>query len=302
MKKILFLLSSRSRSSKVINKRINQYEELSDGKIKIVKSFSDDIKIVIDESEEQKVKVEIGGVDMLSYHLAYFKNWQRNCDVVAVLAYIFEQNKKKFFDDILRNNRYGNKLLPSVFAVVNNIPVPKTVFLSRELISQNINFLEKFLKSPFIMKSLTSAFGKRVFLIRDTKQIANYLKQFPEDSFIFQEYIENKYTLRVVTMDYKVNSAEFRTVKLTSKGDFSNHGGGVDVEEKPISIDLLPKEIILAAEKIAKFKKVNIAGLDFLIEEKGNKAYFIEINSAPGLNPATDQGQNFVKFLVKSCL
>jgi len=299
MKKILFLLSKKSRFNKIIQKNMRAYEEFSGNEFKIIKSYNDDIKIVINNSPGFNIKMEIDGQDIQTFNLVYFKNWEKNLAVVCAMGYFLKLKQKKFFNDNLLGMNFGNKLLPTVFAASEGILVPKTVYFSSNLIKQNIKFLVEFLGFPFIMKSLNSKLGQGVFMIRSLGQVEVIKKKYRNDEFIFQEFIENEYTLRVITLDYKVSSAKSRAVKESSTRDFNSLG--IAEKEKVIPLEKLPLQIIKASEKIAKFKKANISGLDYLIRKKDHKAFFIELNFSPGLNLVTDQGQRFSEFLLKSC-
>ena len=89
----------------------------------------------------------------------------------------------------------------------SNLPVPKTLLVKHPI---DVEFVERSLNYPIIVKTLSGSFGAGVFLVEDRKQLRQLMRMAeitkPSYNIIIQEFIEDSYgkDLRVFVLNGKV--------------------------------------------------------------------------------------------------
>jgi gamma-F420-2:alpha-L-glutamate ligase len=173
--------------------------------------------------------------------------------------------------DNVKDKLYSQQILGQ-----SSLPVPKTMLVKHPI---NVGLVEKNIKYPMIVKTLSGSYGSGVFLVEDRKQF-NQLMKMAELSnarynIIIQECIEDSLgkDLRVLVVNGKVVGCMMRQ---SVDGDFRaniTRGG----EAIPYQID---EDIEWIGGECARLLNLDIAGVDLLFD---NGSYVIcEVNSAPG--------------------
>lgn len=173
--------------------------------------------------------------------------------------------------DTVKDKLYTLQILAEL-----NLPIPKTILLKFPSKSEVVN---KHLKFPIIVKTLSGSQGNGVFLSRD-KNTFDDLTQLihatnKSANIILQEFIKNSEgrDLRVLTVGGRVISAMVRTAK---DGNFkANYSIGGNVEKFEVTPEL--EWIVL---EISRVLNLDIAGIDLLFDQHGYKV--CEVNSSPG--------------------
>ena len=173
--------------------------------------------------------------------------------------------------DNVKDKLYSQQILGQ-----SNLPVPKTMLVKHPI---DINLVEKNLKYPMIVKTLSGSYGSGVFMVDDKKQFRQMMKMAelakPSYNIIIQECIEDSLgrDLRVLVVNGKVVGCMMRQ---SVDGDFRaniTRGG----EAIPYQID---DDIDWIGGECARLLDLDIAGVDLLFNED---SYTIcEVNSAPG--------------------
>ena len=196
------------------------------------------------------------------YHKAVFRHLER----MGVL----------FFNSSEAIENVKDKLYTSQILAQNNIPHPKTMLVKNPV---DVNYVEKKIGFPIVVKTLTGTHGKGVQLSEDKRnftQLMDMVEQFNADfNIILQEFIIDSYgkDLRVIVVGGKVIGAMKRE---SVDGDFRaniTRGG----EAKPIDIDEQMEYLSLESTKLLG---LDISGVDLLFD--GNSYKICEINSSPG--------------------
>lgn len=173
--------------------------------------------------------------------------------------------------DTVKDKLYSLQILAE-----SNLPIPKTILLKFPVDS---TIVDKHLKFPVIVKTLTGSQGSGVFLSPD-KNNFNDLTQLihatnKSTNIILQEFIEQSKgrDLRVLTIGGRVISAMERVAK---EGNFkANFSMGGDVIKYEVTPEL--EWIVL---EISRILNLDIAGVDLLFDKEGFK--ICEVNSSPG--------------------
>lgn len=169
-----------------------------------------------------------------------------------------------------------DKLYTLQILAESNLPIPKTILLKFPVKSE---IVEKHLKFPVIVKTLSGSQGSGVFLSMDknsfddlTQLIHNTNKSA---NIILQEFISfsKGRDLRVFTIGGQVISAMERIAK---NGNFkANYSIGGDVKQ----FDITP-ELEWITLEISRILDLDVAGIDLLFDHNGYK--ICEVNSSPG--------------------
>ncbi len=158
----------------------------------------------------------------------------------------------------------------------HNLSIPKTLALSTQAIFNQIAFIEQEFHYPFVLKEITGAHGKQVFLINNREE----LQQMSENPAInhtrpilIQEMIPNDGDYRVIIADNTYQTSFFRT---SAPNDWRNNTslGGTLVEQE---IDTNYRKI---AETACEVAEMPLAGVDIMIDKITKQAYLLEINPA----------------------
>lgn len=235
----------------------------------------EDIELVIDAYSQEKLFIQnektslpdvvIPRVDN-SYQMTSIMDFMENAGV-----YVINTNEAR----LLANDKF----LSLQKMAANRLPVPKTILLKW---IPNINFIEKQLNYPIILKKLDWKAWKWIIKVQNSWELEDILEMMEESLsklntyLLLQEYIWEKagVDLRVFLVGWRVISAMLRKWK---EWDFkANFSGGWSVHNYEVN----QKEEILSVET-ANLIGLDIAGVDLLFD-KDNWYRICEINASPG--------------------
>ena len=195
--------------------------------------------------------------------------------------------------DAVKDKLYSQQILGQ-----SSLPVPKTMLVKHPI---NVGLVEKNIKYPMIVKTLSGSYGSGVFMVDDRKQFRQLMKMAeltkPSYNIIIQECIEDSLgkDLRVLVVNGNVVGCMMRQ---SVDGDFRaniTRGG----EAIPYQID---EDIEWISGECSRLLNLDIAGVDLLFN---NGSYTIcEVNSAPGFEgmekfTKVNVGEKIVNYVVK---
>ncbi len=175
----------------------------------------------------------------------------------------------------------------------NGIPYPKSAIVFSDT---GLDRIKGEFEFPVIVKSSLGHGGKGVYLAKTGNELEKLVFELTEEikSCVIREFIPNDGDLRVFCVGYKAIGAMKRTPK---KGDFRSNvsqGGSA----KRFDLSKYP-EIKELAEKTAKVMRVEIAGVDIMIDKITKKPYVLEINLNPQIEGIESTGLNVALEIVK---
>ena len=157
-----------------------------------------------------------------------------------------------------------------------SLPVPKTLLVKHPI---NVEFVEKNIGYPAIIKTLSGSFGAGVFLAENKKQLEQLLKMAeitkPSYNIIIQEFIKDSFgkDIRVFVLNGKVIGCMMRqSTDEDFRANITRGGEGI-----PYQID---DEIEWLGGESARLLGLDIAGVDLLFDGDGYS--ICEVNSSPG--------------------
>ena len=173
--------------------------------------------------------------------------------------------------DTVKDKLYTQQILGE-----SNLPVPKTLLVRHPI---NLDWVEKNLNFPVIIKTLSGSFGAGVFLAETKKQFEQLLKMAeitkPSYNIIVQEFVKDSWgkDIRVFVLNGKVIGCMMRqAVDDDFRANITRGGEGI-----PYQID---DDIEWLGGESARLLGLDIAGVDLLFDNGGYK--ICEVNSSPG--------------------
>ena len=173
--------------------------------------------------------------------------------------------------DTVKDKLYTQQILGE-----SNLPVPKTLLVRHPI---NVDFVERNIGFPIIVKTLSGSFGAGVFLAENKRQFQDLIKlaEITSKSYniIVQEFIKDSWgrDIRVFVLNNKVVGCMMRQA---TDGDFraniTRGGEGIPYQ--------ITEEIEWLGGESARLLHLDIAGVDLLFD---NGSYRVcEVNSSPG--------------------
>ena len=173
--------------------------------------------------------------------------------------------------DTVKDKLYTQQILGE-----SNLPVPKTLLVKHPI---NVDWVEKNIGFPAIIKTLSGSFGAGVFLTENKKQFEQLVKMAEITSksynIIVQEFIEDSWgkDIRVFVLNGKVIGCMMRQATDDDfRANIARGGEGIPYQ--------ITEEIEWLGGESSRLLNLDIAGVDLLFN---NGSYSIcEVNSSPG--------------------
>ena len=173
--------------------------------------------------------------------------------------------------DTVKDKLYTQQVLGE-----SNLPVPKTLLVRHPI---KLEWVEKNLTFPVIIKTLSGSFGAGVFLAETKRQFKDLIKlaEITKKSYniIVQEFIKESFgkDLRVFVLNGKVVGCMMRqSTDDDFRANITRGGEGI-----PYAID---EDIEWLGGESARLLDLDIAGVDLLFDDSGYQ--ICEVNSSPG--------------------
>ena len=173
--------------------------------------------------------------------------------------------------DNVKDKLYTHQILAQ-----SNLDIPNTMLLKHPI---DIDFVEKNIGFPVIVKKISGSYGRGVFLCEDKKQLNQLvtMAELTKKSYdiIIQEFIKDTWgkDLRVFVVNDKVVGCMMRqSTDDDFRANLSRGGEGFPYE--------VNEQIEWLSSESSKALGLDIAGVDLLFQNGGYK--ICEVNSNPG--------------------
>ncbi|MDD3794045.1 MAG: RimK family alpha-L-glutamate ligase [Candidatus Gracilibacteria bacterium] len=250
-------------------------EEAEKRNIKVEYISIEDIELIIDGNFEERLFIKNEKIILPDIIIPRVDS---SYQIKSIIDF-FEKSGKIIINSNESRLLANDKFLSLQKLANFKLPVPKTVLLKGR---PNIDFIEKQLNYPIILKKLDGAAGKGIIKVDDRGELEDILEMLEESLYklnkvlILQEYIGEKagMDLRIFVVGGRIIGSMLRKGK---PGDFkANYSGGGSTH----NYELNQIEEILALEA-AKVVGLDIAGVDLLFD-KDNGYRICEVNASPG--------------------
>ena len=182
--------------------------------------------------------------------------------------------------DNVKDKLYTHQILAQ-----SNLDIPKTMLLRYPI---DIDFVDKNIGFPVIVKKISGSYGRGVFLCEDKKQLNQLvtMAELTKKSYdiIIQEFVKDTWgkDLRVFVVNNKVVGCMMRqSTDEDFRANLSRGGEGFPYE--------VNEQIEWLSSESSKALGLDIAGVDLLFQNGGYK--ICEVNSNPGFEGM----ENFTK-------
>jgi len=173
--------------------------------------------------------------------------------------------------DNVKDKLYSHQILAQ-----SNLDIPKTMLLKHPI---DVDFVEKHIGFPAIVKTISGSYGKGVFLAENKKQLKQLITmaELTKKSYdiIIQEFIKDTWgkDLRVLVVNNKVVGCMMRQATDEDfRANITRGGEGFPYE--------VNEQIEWLSSESSKALNLDIAGVDLLFFGDGYK--ICEVNSNPG--------------------
>ena len=173
--------------------------------------------------------------------------------------------------DNVKDKLYTHQILAQ-----SNLDIPKTMLLKHPI---DVNFVEKHLGFPVIVKTISGSYGRGVFIADGKKQLKQLvtMAELTKKSYdiIIQEFIKDTWgkDLRVLVVNNKVVGCMMRRATDDDfRANITRGGEGFPYE--------VNEQIEWLSSESSKALNLDIAGVDLLFDKEGYK--ICEVNSNPG--------------------
>ena len=253
------------------NKLIEEFEN-QDIKVRVV--HPDDVDIFVDRDDRRSILV--GGKSRPLPDFVIPRTGSGTTYFIKAIIRHLERLGVILINGSASIDTVKDKLYTQQILGESNLPVPKTLLVKHPI---NLEWVEKNINFPVIIKTLSGSFGAGVFLAENKKQLEQLVKMAEITSksynIIVQEFIKESWgkDLRVLVLNGKVVGCMMRQA---TDGDFRaniTRGG----EGIPYQID---DDIEWLGGESARLLNLDIAGVDLLFDGDGYK--ICEVNSSPG--------------------
>ena len=148
-----------------------------------------------------------------------------------------------------------------------------------------------------ILKDNEGSKGRLNFLVKSPEEIQKIHDNNPGVKFVLQEFIPNEGDLRILVFGDKPVMAINRKSNANSHLNNTSQGGLAEV----LPLESVSRDILEISKKAAKTIKLQVAGVDAMIDSRSDKVYLLEVNNAPQVSSGsfvdikTEKYANFLK-------
>jgi gamma-F420-2:alpha-L-glutamate ligase len=252
---------------------------------RLIKEFDDsDIKIrVIDPNEidifvnkDNKSSILVNGESLPLPKFVFPRTGSGTTYYIKAVIRHFERMGVVIINGSDAIDNVKDKLYSHQILAESNLDIPKTLLLKHPI---DVDFVQKHLGFPVIIKTISGSYGKGVFIAENKKQLQQLLTMAeltkPSYNIIIQEFIKDSWgkDLRVLVVNNKVAGCMMRRAKDDDfRANITRGGEGFPYE--------VNEQIEWLAVESTKVLGLDISGVDLLFDGDGYK--ICEINSNPG--------------------
>lgn len=225
---------------------------------------------------ENAVEMNLSGWTPGKNNPVFFRIVERYKNASYIFSKYLEAKNIPFVDNYHAFTRERNKLIQMFLLATNGINIPKTYY-SPIYGSNKVRNAIKFLNFPIVIKLTNKERGEGVFLAKNRKALCQTLNKNKDEEIILQEFIDNDFDYRILTLGHKTRLGEKR-IRMDKK-EFRNNTC-MGAREEFLAASTIPEKIKKISERSSEIMDIQICGID-VIESRKGKAYVIETNFAP---------------------
>lgn len=217
-------------------------------------------------------------IPLSEFDFVYFKSFFRYSELAGVIADYLVTVNTPFVSSELKSNIALTKLSQLTRMALNNIPMPKTIFMLNNEFKQSFEYVKNQLGLPFIFKSTDGAAGEENYLISSLDQMIDAINEYPDLKFIAQSFIPNDSDLRVLIVGKEIKLI-IKRQRTGNDTHLNNTSQGANSFIVPL--DELDDEYKELSLKSAEIMNREIAGVDLMFNSDTGEPIVLEVNASP---------------------
>ncbi|MET0979931.1 MAG: RimK/LysX family protein [Candidatus Saccharimonadales bacterium] len=195
---------------------------------------------------------------------------------IAVAHYAHSKNIP-FSDTYLLASGNG-KLACAFIRALAGLPVPETVYGPVDaLVSGGL------VSFPVIVKADIGRAGQDNFLVSDEDQYRDIISRYTDQIMVTQAFIPNDGDYRILVMNSKPILVILRQRVGDSHLNNTSQGGNASL----VDLSALPERLLRTAVRASRLEKLQVAGVDIVIDSTTNVYKILEVNRAPQIPSGT---------------
>ncbi len=274
-KKVLLVNNDKSREHESFVERI---QSVLGSKFKVDSVCLSDLVFDVN-GEKTRVFDPERGLEVADFDLVVFRYIGGYFDEAHAVALFCRKLGIGCIDSYVGESETRDKLGDAMACFAADLLTPRTVYGPIERV------VEKFEEvagefGKVIFKNSHGAKGRLNFLAESAGELRKIQEENPTKRFVMQEYIKNNGDLRVLVMGFKAKLVIERTAAVGSHLNSTSQGGSMRLAP----LGEVSKEALRISERISKAKKLEVAGIDVIIEEGTSRTYVLEVNQGPQIS------------------
>lgn len=212
------------------------------------------------------------------FDLVVFRFIRREYARAAACASYLQQRAIPYIDSQIQPGSWS-KYSAEVHRRSAGLNIIPSIFSTNVILSAMIEAEELPFGYPMIIKDVNGRKGRLNFIANSKEEAVGIFAEHAEAEFIVQQFIENEGDYRLLVMGGEVKLAIYRKAVDGSHLNNTSQGASSSVVDPAT----LPSEIIADALTAARLEKLEVAGVDMMIDTQTGLHYVIEVNSSPQL-------------------
>lgn len=277
MKKVLFIARAKTPETKQSADRFAS---------NIQSLLQDDI--VVESCEISELFFELSTENIAIYHPGK-KFDLRNFDLVIIrhigsfaveahaITLYCEHFGIKYTDTYLNRLLLDNKLSTEFLLWFNDVKCwPRTFYgPTDQLVNRFTELGEK-----AVLKDNEGSKGRLNFVVHSADDIRSITAEYPDKHFLLQEFIPNDGDLRILILNDKPTLVIGRTSGGATHLNNTSQGGSAEV----LPLENVDARILDVSVGAARSTKLQVAGVDVILDKRTGDFYLLEVNNAPQIS------------------
>ncbi len=214
------------------------------------------------------------GFDIADFDLVVFRTVGDWFEWGVAAAHYLQQKNIKFIDEYLLTEARGK--LACSFARQHAVPVPLTIY-AKGIDNMNEAIRRAGMEFPIVFKADIAKKGDDNYLIASQHEFEQKFAAIGDKAMLAQAHIPNDGDYRLLTLNGKVKLAFLRKAAAGSYLNNTSKGGTAHMVE----LSELSPRMIDDAEIAAKLERLQVAGVDLIVDKRTGKHFILEVNRAP---------------------
>ncbi len=237
-------------------------------------------------------------LDLRDYDMVIFRvHHSMHLGEAIACAHYLKHHDKHFWDQKVIHNAAEDKLSQNFIFALNSISIPDTIYSSdKKKLLDLLKRHKENLQFPVILKDSFGKKGRENYLVKNLSELESILQQSQRTKLLIQKFIPVRYDYRFLVMDHEIR---YITKRIKCKANDHRSNICLGNQEETVKLNKIDPLTQKKAIKISKLLKLNLTGIDLIIDPENQKHYFLEANSAPGFTIKPEENQKEVKELFK---